>query len=67
VLVVLLEERFFVLEERAVGFFDVDFTIVPLGFETVLLAVFAGVLLAVFAGALLVGRDVDALGLVAVP
>ena len=66
--VVLLEERFFVLEERSVDFFDVDFTVVPVGFETVLLAVLAGVLLGVFAGvllvvlagALLVGRDADA-------
>jgi hypothetical protein len=47
VVVVLLEERFFVLEERSVDFF--------------LLAVFAGVLLAVFTAGLLVDRDADAL------
>ena len=66
--VVLLGERFFVLEERSVDFFDVDFTVVPPVFETVLLTVLAGVLLAVFADALLavftagllVGRDVEA-------
>jgi hypothetical protein len=63
VLVVLLEERFLLLEERAVGFFEVDLTVVPLVFETVLLTVFAGVLLAVFADVLLAGRDVDALDL----
>jgi len=59
VVVVLLEERFFVLEERSVDFFDVDFT-EALGFETVLLAVFTGVLLALFTVALFVARDVDA-------
>ena len=66
--VVLLGERFFVLEERSVDFFDVAFTVVPPVFETVLLTVFAGVLLVLFAdvllavvdGDLLVGRDVDA-------
>jgi hypothetical protein len=60
VVVVLLEERFFVLEERAAGFFDVDCTVVPVGFETVLLTVFAGVLLVVLTAALLAGRDADA-------
>jgi hypothetical protein len=65
VVVVLLGERFFVLEERSVDFFDVAFTVVPPVFETVLLTVFAGVLLAVFEGVLLVARDVDALDRVA--
>jgi hypothetical protein len=68
VVVVLLGERFFVLEERSVDFFEVAFTVVPPVFETVLLTVFAGVLLSVFTGVLLavftagllVGRDVDA-------
>jgi hypothetical protein len=59
VVVVLLEERFFVLEERSVDFFEVDFTVVLPGFETVLLAVLAGALLADFTAGLLVGRDVD--------
>ena len=65
--VVLLGERFFVLEERSVDFFDAAFTVPPV-FETLVLTVFAGVLLAVFADVLLavfttgllVGRDVDA-------
>lgn len=65
--VVLLGERFLVLDERSVDFFDVAFTDVP-PFETVLLTVFAGVLvvlfadvlLAVFAGAVLAVRDVEA-------
>jgi hypothetical protein len=60
VVVVLLEERFFVLEDRSVDFLDVDFADVLVGFETVLLAVLAGVLLAVFTAGLLVGRDGDA-------
>jgi hypothetical protein len=46
VVVVLLAERFFVLEERSADFF--------------LLTVFADVLLAVFTAGLVVGRDVDA-------
>jgi len=58
VVVVLLEERFFVLEERSVDFFDVDFT-EAFGFATVLLAVLAGVLPAVFVASLLFARDVD--------
>jgi hypothetical protein len=45
VVVVLLGERFFVLEERSVVFFDFDFTVVLVGFETVLLTVLAGVFL----------------------
>jgi hypothetical protein len=73
VVVVLLGERFFVLEERSVDFFDVAFTVVPPVVETVLLTVFAGVLLVLFAdvllavleGALLVGRDGDAAARVA--
>jgi hypothetical protein len=64
VVVVLLEERFFVPDERSVVFFDVDFTVVAPGFETVLLAVLAGVLLAVLAGVLLA---VFAVVLLAVP
>jgi len=67
VVVVLLGERFFVLEERSVDFFDVAFTVPPV-FEALVLTVFAGVLpvdftdvlLAVFTAGLLVGRDVDA-------
>jgi hypothetical protein len=50
--VVLLGERFFVLEERSVDFFDGDFTVVPLVFEAVLLTVFAGVLLVLFVDAI---------------
>ena len=50
--VVLLGERFFVLEERSVDFFDAAFTVPPV-FETLVLTVFAGVLLAVFADVLL--------------
>jgi riboflavin transporter FmnP len=52
VVVVLLGERFFVLEERLVDFFDVDFAAVPAVFETVLLTVFAGVLLVLFVDAI---------------
>lgn len=65
--VVLLGERFLVLEERSADFFDVAFIVVPPVFETVLLTVFAGVLLvpfadvllAVLAGALVIVRDAD--------
>lgn len=63
--VVLLGERFLVLEERSVDFFDVAFTVVPPVLEAVLLTVFAGVLLAVFEGVLLVARDVEAFDRVA--
>jgi len=65
VVVVLLGERFFVLEERSVDFFDVAFTVVPPVFETVLLTVFGGVLPAVFEGVFPVEREVDALDRVA--
>ena len=63
--VVLLGERFLVLEERSVDFFDVAFTGVPAeavlltDFAGVLLVLFTDVLLAVLDGVLLVAREAD--------